>query len=68
MTYTEHHATFARKARAYDMGTCNRALYDCHDTLKLWGEGIAPEYAIKLWAEIDALRERQQALRKAGAA
>jgi hypothetical protein len=32
---------------------------DCHDTLEVWGQNIAEDYAIKLWAEIDALRERQ---------
>lgn len=68
MPYAYHHATFTRKVRAYDNGTCTRALYDCHDTLALWGESITPEYAIKLWAEIDALRERQMALRKNGVA
>jgi len=60
MSYNNHHAVFTQKVKGYDFYTCRRALFDCHDTLKLWGENIAVDYATKLWAEIDALREHQQ--------
>jgi hypothetical protein len=40
---------------------------DCHDTLKIWGDDIDSDYAVKLWAEIDALRERQLKLSKVAA-
>lgn len=59
MTYAEHHKTFAQKVRDYDWHKCRRALFDCHDTLDAQGPDIAKDYAAKLWAEIDALRERQ---------
>jgi hypothetical protein len=63
MTYQEHHAVFTRKVAGYDFYTCRRALIDCHDTLTLWGSDIDESYAVKLWAEIDALRERQQKIK-----
>ena len=59
MNYNEYHAVFTRKAARYDFYTCRRALIDCYDTLEIWGQDIAADYATRLWAEIDALRERQ---------
>ena len=59
MNYSNHHAVFTRKVAGYDTYTCRRALIDCHDTLEAQGQDIAEDYAVKLWAEIDALRERQ---------
>ena len=64
MNYNNHHAVFTRKVAEYDSYTCRRALLDCHDTLNIWGQDIVEDYAVKLWAEIDALRERQQKLVK----
>jgi hypothetical protein len=58
MTYQEHHAVFTRKAKGYPVNACRFALDDCHRTLKLWGDDISPDYSVKLWAEIDAMRER----------
>jgi hypothetical protein len=67
MNYNNHHAVFARKVAGYDFYTCRRALLDCHDTLAVQGQDIAEDYAVKLWAEIDALRERQLKLSKVAA-
>ena len=64
MNYSNHHAVMTRKVAGYDFHTCRRALMDCHDTLNIWGKDIAEDYAVKLWAEIDALRERQLKLDK----
>jgi hypothetical protein len=64
MNYNNHHAVFTRKVAGYSASTCRRALNDCHDTLAVWGKDIAEDYAIKLWAEIDAIRERQHKLGK----
>jgi hypothetical protein len=64
MNYSNHHAVMTRKVAGYDVYTCRRALMDCHDTLNIWGQDIAEDYAVKLWAEIDALRERQLKLDK----
>lgn len=65
MTYGEHHATFTRKVAQYDTYTCRRAMIDCYDTLELRKDMATDDpYYIKLWAEIDALRDRQMALNK----
>ena len=60
MTYQEWHKVFTHKVRLYDWYTCRRALQDCHDALALNPDEV---YAVKLWAEIDALRERQLMLK-----
>lgn len=62
MTYSEWHQIFVAKVKSYDFYTCRRAMFDCYDTLDLWKEKISADYATKLWAEIDALRERQAKL------
>ena len=65
MNYGEWHKVFTNKVRQYDYFTCRRALFDCHDTLELNRHlSTDDSYYIKLWAEIDALRERQQKLNK----
>jgi hypothetical protein len=58
MTYQEHHSVFTRKAKGYPVNACRFAIEDCQRTLKLWGQDIDGYYAVKLWAEIDAMRER----------
>lgn len=58
MTYNEYHQTYTNKAKGYPINACKRALEDCHYTLKLWGVEISAEYSTRLWAEIDAMRER----------
>ena len=68
MNYNNHYAVFTNKVKAYDFYTCRRALFDCHDTLTLNRHLPTDDaYYIKLWAEIDALRERQQKLMKGNA-
>ena len=62
MDYIKHHLVFTNKVKHYDYYTCRRALTDCYDTLEIWGNDINEDYAVKLWAEIDALRERQMKL------
>ncbi len=67
MNYGQWHQTFTNKVSGYDWYTCRRALFDCHDTLALHPDKPTDDpYYIKLWAEIDALRERQLKLVKAG--
>jgi hypothetical protein len=58
---------FTHKVAGYDFYTCRRALLDCHATLDAQGRDIDEDYAVKLWAEIDALRERQLKLSKVAA-
>jgi hypothetical protein len=58
MTHNEYHAVYTTKAKRYTLGQATIALADCHETLKLWGAEISTEYSTRLWAEIDAMRER----------
>ena len=63
MTRTEHlREVFTHKVRAYSAFACESAIKDCHDTLKVGEYQCNDPYALKLWAEIDALRERQAKL------
>ena len=67
MNYGQWHQTFTNKVKAYDWYTCRRAMFDCHATLALHKDMFTDDpYYIKLWAEIDALREQQLRLTKAG--
>jgi hypothetical protein len=43
---------------------CQHAIADCHQTLRDFGAGIDKAYETKLWAEIDAMRERLAALQR----
>jgi len=68
MNYGQWHQTFEIKVKEYDTYTCRRALYDCHDTLALHRDLATDDpYYVKLWAEIDALRERQLKLSREAA-
>lgn len=50
--------------RHYTLGQVEYALKDCHDTLKAGDYGVDHPYGKKLWAEIDALRDRYVALKR----
>jgi hypothetical protein len=66
MTYGELQQTCANKFKEYDVNMCAHALHDCHVTLRLNSHLSTDDaYYIKLWAEIDALRERQMKLKSA---
>lgn len=72
MTYSELCATARTKAaRAASMGECALAIMDCHDTLNVGGYAHESAYGMKLWAEIDAYRDRcreiEAALKRAAA-
>lgn len=64
MKYNDHHVVFTHKVRTYSALACQAALKDCHDTLAVGEYQCDDPYAVKLWAEIDALRERQLKLSK----
>ena len=46
---------------------CQAAIMDCHDTLAVGQYDFTSDYAIKLWAEIDAYRDRAHALARGAA-
>jgi hypothetical protein len=65
MNYGQLHQTCVNKFKDYDENMCARALHDCHVTLRLNNHLSTDDvYYIKLWAEIDAIRERQLKLSK----
>lgn len=63
MSYSNWHEIFTNKVKGYDSNACHHALRDCHETLALYRDMDNP-YCVKLWAEVDALRERQLILSK----
>jgi len=65
MSYNSFYEIFTNKVKDYDYYTCRRAMIDCYDTLELRKDLPTDDpYYIKLWAEIDALRDRQMKLTK----
>lgn len=46
------------KFKSYTRAQVEFALLDCHDTLRVGGYAVDHPYGRKLWAEIDALRDR----------
>ena len=65
MNYGQFCEVFANKVKGYDAATCAFALADCHSTLAINKHLPTDDpYYIKLWAEIDALRDRQMKLGK----
>jgi hypothetical protein len=63
MNYTQLTAQCRNKFAEYDKNMCARALHDCHVTLQLNSHLPTDDpYYIKLWAEIDAIRDRQAKL------
>ena len=56
---------FTAKFKTYTLGMLDYALQDCHATLAAGQYGTDHPYGAKLWAEIDAIRDRAAALSKA---
>jgi hypothetical protein len=64
MTYTELTAVCRNKFKGYTLNQCHHAVRDIHDTLQLHPADMANPYVIKLYAELDAVRDRRDALSK----
>ena len=65
MNYGQLCEVFANKVKNYDAAMCAFALEDCHSARAINKHLPTDDpYYIKLWAEIDALRERQMKLGK----
>ena len=50
------------KFKSYTRAQVEFALADCHETLRVGGYAVDHPYGKKLWAEIDALRDRSAVL------
>jgi hypothetical protein len=65
MYYGQMCELFVNKVKGYDAAMCAFALEDCHSALAINTHLPTDDpYYIKLWAEIDALRDRQMKLGK----
>jgi hypothetical protein len=62
MTYTELTAVCRNKFKGYTLNQCHHAMRDIHDTLQLHPADMSNPYVIKLYAELDAVRDRQHQL------
>lgn len=60
MTNAETFKTKFSNSTAFE---CEAVIKDCHDTLKVGQYPYESEYAQKLWAEIDAARDRIKELK-----
>jgi hypothetical protein len=58
MTYTELTALYRNKARGYNADQCEFAVRDIHTTIALHEGDLNHPYIQKLWAELDAMRDR----------
>ena len=50
------------KFKSYTRAQVEFALADCHEALRVGGYSVDHPYGKKLWAEIDALRDRSAVL------
>ena len=58
MTYQDHYEAFKRRHTGNPDGHLAYALNDCHEALKAnRGREPTDPYLVKLWAEIDAIRD-----------
>lgn len=64
MNYSDLTAQCRNKFKGYTLNQCHFALRDIHDTLQLHPADMGNPYVVKLYAELDAVRDRRDALSK----
>ena len=57
MTYQQHYAIFKVKHWGKPDNQLHWAINDCYNTLQVGGYTPQDEYGIKLWSEIDVIRD-----------
>ena len=62
MTYQKMTTLYRNKVRGYTKNQCDFAMRDIHKTIALHEGDLNHPYIQKLWAELDAVRERQHKL------
>ena len=62
MTYTELNRTATAKVSRYTLAQCEYAIADIHATLALHDRDTSHPYVAKLYAELDAVRDRRMVL------
>lgn len=62
MTYTDLNRNAAAKVSRYTLAQCEYAIADIHATLALHDRDLGHPYVAKLYAELDAVRDRRMVL------
>jgi len=62
MNYTEMNRAAVAKVSGYTLAQCEFAIADIHSTLALYDRDMAHPYVAKLYAELDAVRDRRMVL------
>ena len=62
MNYTELNRTATAKVSRYTIAQCEFAIADIHATLALHDRDLGHPYVAKLYAELDAVRDRRMLL------
>lgn len=62
MNYTDLNRTAAAKVSRYTIAQCEFAIADIHATLALHDRDLGHPYVAKLYAELDAVRDRRMVL------
>ena len=62
MTYTDLNRAAVTKVSRYTIAQCEFAIADIHSTLALYDRDMAHPYVSKLYAELDAVRDRRMVL------
>ena len=62
MTYTDLNRAAVTKVSGYTIVQCDFATADIHATLALHGDDLSNPYVTKLYAELDAVRDRRMVL------
>jgi hypothetical protein len=62
MTYSDINRAAVTKVSHYTIAQCEYAIADIHVTLALYDRDLAHPYVAKLYAELDAARDRRMVL------
>ena len=62
MTYSEINRAAADKFKHYTLAQCEHAISDINETIDIFGDDMTDCYVIKLYAELDAVRDRRMVL------
>ena len=62
MTYTDLNRAAVTKVSGYTLAQCDFATADIHATLALHDDDLSNHYVTKLYAELDAVRDRRMVL------
>ena len=64
MNYSDLTALYRNKVRGYNLNQCEFAMRDIHVTIALHQGDLNHPYIQKLWAELDAMRDRLAQLQR----